>query len=147
MFFSSADIGTERDYKLSDDGALFDDLFAVLDWQDEGDSPVCLKKLITFIDYYVSKVIGSREVDRFHKNNRDKTLIDKLTINDYAYATLMYENSVAVWKDQHARKVGGQGGEDLDDDGAGDSNAVQQKYHFAKGTRLKTFHVGGHLRG
>ena len=139
---SSADIGTEREYKLSEDGELFQDLFAVMDWEDHRDTdPVCLKTLVSFTDHYVSKVIGSREVDRFHKNNRDKTLLDKLTINDYAYATLVYENSVAVWKDQHWKKRGGRGGdgEGGDEDGG---NSVSQKYHYAKGTRLRTFACG-----
>ena len=121
-----------------------------MDWADVDDNTVCLKNLITFTDYYVSKIVGSREVDRFHKDNRDKTLLDKLTPSDYAYATLMYENTVAVWKDQHARKVGGmQREEESEGDDAGVSNRVrvQQKYHFAKGTRLRTFACGWTRKG
>ena len=139
---SSDDVGTEREYKLTEDGALFDDLFAVLDWSDDRDDTVCLKNLITFIDYYVAKVIGTREVAKFHKNNRDKTLLDALTPSDFAYTTLVYENSVAVWKDMHAKKHGTRRGEQLNGDDEDGDGSVKQKYHFSLGTRLKTFACG-----
>lgn len=141
--YSSDDVGTEREYKLTEDGALFDDLFAVLEWSnDEEAGAVCLKNLITFIDFYVSKVIGSREVAKFHKNNRDKTLLDALTPSDYAYTTLVYENGVALWKDMHAKKHGAQRGGQLNGDNDDGDGIIKQKYHFSKGTRLKTFACG-----
>ena len=56
----------------------------------------CLE-FLTFMDYYVSKLIGSRELKKFCAQYPGKTLLDKMTASDIAFAILCYENGVDVW--------------------------------------------------
>ncbi len=148
MFRFIADQGSDREYKLTEDrGALFDDLYTRTSW--EGDEqPDCMRDLISFIDYYGTKVIGIREVDRYYRENRDKSILDRLTVSDVAYAVLMYENTVGMWKhDEETRK---RGGGTVGREGSGgrggrappEGEGVKQKYHVPQGTRLKTFRCG-----
>jgi len=56
-----------------------------------------MKPFLYFLDKYVSKMVGKRELDRFFKENKDKTMLDKLTMSDLAYAILLCENSKDSW--------------------------------------------------
>ena len=56
-----------------------------------------MKPFLYFLDKYVSKMVGKRELDRFFKENKDKTLLDKITISDLAYTILLCENSKDSW--------------------------------------------------
>jgi len=148
LFLFVADLGTDREYKLTEvSGALFDDLYTRSTWEGE-EQPDCMRDLISFIDYYGTKVVGIREVDRYYRDNRDKSILDRLTISDVAYAVLMYENTVGMWK--HDEEVRRQGGGTVGRDGSGgrggrappEGEGVKQKYHVPQGTRLKTFRCG-----
>lgn len=119
--------------KLTETGELFGDLFTRSDWSCE-EQPECLRDLIYFIDHYATKVVGVRGMARFHKDHPDKTVLDKLTMSDIAYAILIYENTVDVWDEITYNKE--KSAHDEERTGA------TQKYHIDKGSRLPTFSSG-----
>jgi len=63
----------------------------------------CLE-FLTFIDYYVSKLIGSRELKKCCVQYPGKTLLDKMTASDIAFTILCYENGVDVWLERFKMK-------------------------------------------
>jgi hypothetical protein len=115
---------------LGEDGKLFGDLFT-RDWtrSDEDqvqrleDQPQCFKDYLYFIDKYAVRVVGPREVAKFHRENQDKNVFDKVKSSDVAYAILMYESTIEVWEDQVA----------------GGDTEKGQKYHRRKGSKLETY--------
>ena len=56
-----------------------------------------LTPFLYFLDKYVSKLVGRRELNEYFKSNRNMTLLDKITQSDIAYAMLLCENGVEVW--------------------------------------------------
>ena len=58
-----------------------------------------------FLDKYVSKLVGRRELDTYFKFNRNKTLLDKITQSDIAYAILLCENGADVWDESETIKA------------------------------------------
>ncbi len=54
--------------------------------------------LLYFLDKYTTIMVGSaKEMSRFYKNNKGKTLLDKVSVSDIAYSVLIYESSYDVW--------------------------------------------------
>ena len=53
-------------------------------------------EFLTFMDFYVSKLAGARELKSWSVKNPGKTLLDKMTPSDIAYAILVYENGIDV---------------------------------------------------
>ena len=45
----------------------------------------------------MSKLAGARELKSWSVKNPVKTLLDKMTANDIAYAILVYECGIDVW--------------------------------------------------
>ena len=122
--------------KLSEDTeTLFGDLFTNTVWDGE-EVPHCLKDFIYFIDNYASKVVGLRDIAKFYRENKKKTLLDQLTVSDIAYAVLVYENTVHVWEENEEMRA--RLGAAADDQ----SGKAEQKYHIKKGTRLPVFVSG-----
>ena len=58
-----------------------------------------------FLDNYVSKLVGRRELDNYFKFNRNKNLLDKVTPSDIAYAILLCENGADVWDESQLIKA------------------------------------------
>ena len=120
---------------LSDTGRILVD-FLLLDldvteitYQD------CLE-FLTFMDYYVSKLIGSRELKKFCVQYPGKTLLDKMTASDIAFAILCYENGVDVWLERFRIKRMN----NLDREAF--EKTVSLKYHHRPGTKLKAYEDG-----
>ena len=51
---------------------------------------------LRFLEKYVAKMVRRRELDTYFKFNRNKTLLDKITQSDIAYAILLCKNGVDV---------------------------------------------------
>ena len=93
-------------------------------------------EFLTFMDFYVSKLAGARELKSWSVKNPGKTLLDKMTASDIAYAILVYENGIDVWMERFQKKQ-------MNTDEQ--SQAVQSatlKYHHPVGTKLKAYHDG-----
>lgn len=57
--------------------------------------------LLYFFDKYTTIVVGgARAMGKYYKNNRGKTLLDKLTVSDIAYSLLVYESAHDVWEEE-----------------------------------------------
>ena len=54
-------------------------------------------EFLRFMDFYVSKLAGSRELKSWCVNNPGKMLLDKMTARDIAYSILCYKNGIDVW--------------------------------------------------
>jgi len=120
---------------LSDTGRILVD-FLLLDldvteitYQD------CLE-FLTFMDYYVSKLIGSRELKKFCVLYPGKTLLDKMTASDIAFAILCYENGVDVWLERIKMKRMN------NVDREAFEKTASLKYHHPPGTKLKAYEDG-----
>ena len=93
-------------------------------------------EFLTFMDFYVSKLAGARELKSWSVKNPGKTLLDKMTASDIAYAILVYENGIDVWLERFKKKQMNTQQQ---------SQAVQSatlKYHHPVGTKLKAYHDG-----
>ena len=121
------------------DGGLFGVIFGAEEWEEDiGD---CLQDFVYFVDVYASKVVGPRSMEGYLRMHKDKTIIDKLTPSDVAYAILMYENTVDVWdKKLRLKEPRLFESESCEEDFH--EKDVTQKYHTDEGVRLKTFACG-----
>ena len=95
----------------------------------------CLE-FLTFMDYYVSKMIGSRELKKFCVLYPGKTLLDKMTASDIAFAILCYENGVDVWLERIKMKCMN------NVDREAFEKTASLKYHHPPGTTLKAYEDG-----
>ena len=75
---------------------------------------------------------------KYYKNNRGKTLLDKLTVSDIAYSLLVYENSVKVWKEEMDKVKTCTTAEEKK---LYQSNA-KNKYHVKRGARIPLYQDG-----
>ena len=53
-------------------------------------------EFLTFMNFYVSKLAGVRELKSWSVKNPGKTLLDEMTSIDIAYAILVNENGIDV---------------------------------------------------
>ena len=91
-----------------------------------------------FLDNYVSKLVGRRELDNYFKFNRNKNLLDKVTPSDIAYAILLCENGADVWDESQLIKATCSTTEEK-------KNYVReatQMYHVKRGVRLALYGEG-----
>ena len=120
---------------LSDIGRILVD-FLLLDLEvTEITYQDCLE-FLTFMDYYVSKMIGSRELKKFCVLYPGKTLLDKMTASDIAFAILCYENGVDVWLERiKMKRMNNVDRESFE-------KTASLKYHHQPGTKLKAYEDG-----
>ena len=89
-----------------------------------------LETFLYFLDKYAFQNLGSHAFAKFMRNNPNKTLVDKLTSQDIAYAVLIYEDRMDVWE------------EGLRKDEDGFVCTAKQKYHFEEGVKLPKYSNG-----
>ena len=89
-----------------------------------------LETFLYFLNKYAFHNLGCHAFAKFTRNNPNKTLVDKLTSQDIAYAVLIYEDRMDVWE-EGLRK---------DDDGF--VRSAKQKYHVEEGTKLPKYGNG-----
>ncbi len=92
---------------------------AMFDVEDDGDGKLLLQQrmwiknktskpsyneaepLLYFLDKYATIVVGgTRAMGKYYKQNRGKSLLDKLTVSDIVYSLLVYESLHDVWKEE-----------------------------------------------
>ena len=94
-------------------------------------------EFFTFMDFYVSKLAGARELKSWSvKKNPGKTLLDKMTASDIAYAILCYENRIDVCMERYQMKQMNTNEKEAF------AKTATLKYHFPPGTKLKAYHDG-----
>ena len=120
---------------LSEIGRILVD-FLLLDHEDTEITYQDCLACLTFMDYYVSKLIGSRELKKFCVQYPGKTLLDKMTASDIAFAILCYENGVDVWLERFKMKRMN----NLDREAF--EKTASLKYHHRPGTKLKAYEDG-----
>ena len=120
---------------LSDIGRILVD-FLLLDLEvTEITYQDCLE-FLTFMDYYVSKLIVSRELNFFCVLYPGKTLLDKMTASVIAFAILCYENRVDVWLERIKMKRMN------NVDREAFEKTASLKYHHPPGTKFKAYKDG-----
>lgn len=100
--------------------------------------------LLYFLDKYATIVVGgARALGKYYKQNRGKSLLDKLTVSDIAYSFLVYESAHDVWKEEviKAKTCG-----TVDERNSFEHNAMN-KYHVKRGTRLPVYQDGWTTEG
>lgn len=93
---------------------------------------------LRFLDKYVSKMVGRRELNNYFKNNRDKTLLDKVTSSDIAYTILLCENGVDVWDENQKIKATCS----TDEEKKNYVREAVQKYHVKRGVKMTLYGDG-----
>ena len=93
---------------------------------------------LRFLDKYVSKMVGRRELDNYFKCNNDKTLLDRITPSDIAYTMLLCENSHSVWDENEMIKITCATPEEKKKY----VREATQKYHVKRGVRLVLYGEG-----
>ena len=93
-------------------------------------------EFLTFMDFYVSKLAGARELKSWSVKNPGKTLLDKMTASDIAYAILVYENGIDVWMERFQKK------QMNTEEQVQFVQSAKLKYHHPPGTKLKAYHDG-----
>jgi hypothetical protein len=93
-------------------------------------------EFLTFMDFYEIKLAGSRELKSWRVKNTGKTLLDKMTASDIAYAILVYENGIDVWMERMKKRQ--MNAEEL----VQFVHSAKLKYHLTVGTKLKAYHDG-----
>lgn len=88
---------------------------------------------LRFLDKYVSRAIGNHQLAKWCCENKDKTLLDKLTSSDIAYTILVYENTREVWEEELAIKAS----EMTDEEKKNTIRQRRPKFHEGRGKRLK----------
>ena len=82
--------------------------------------------LLRFIDKYVKHNWNSDVLANWKRNNRQKTLVHKISYKDLALVTLVYETKMEIWAEDMEEKEKG--------------TVVRQaaaKYHLKKGARCR----------
>ena len=77
-------------------------------------------------------------MEKFYKDNRNKTLFDKITALDIAYSVLVYESSVEVWKEEIQRSRACKTAKERKEF----PMMEVLKYHVKRGTRIPLFQDG-----
>ena len=120
---------------FSDIGRILVD-FLLLDLEVTAITYQACLEFLTFMDYYVSKMIGSRELKKFCVLYPGKTLLDKMTASDIAFAILCYENGVDVWLERiKMKRMNNVDRESFE-------KTASLKYHHQPGTKLKAYEDG-----
>ena len=101
-------------------------------------TPEGMLSFLHFLDKYVSKLVGRRELDTFFKFNRNKSLLDKITPSDIAYAILLCENGVNVWDESERIKATCATPEEKKKY----VREANQMYHVKRGVRLALYGEG-----
>lgn len=97
------------------------------------------ESLLYFLDKYTTIVVGgSRAMGKYYKNNRGKTLLDKLTVSDIAYSLLVYENAFDVWSEEIVKTKMCTTNEEKKNF----KMTAVNKYHVKRGTRLPVYQDG-----
>ena len=95
--------------------------------------------LLYFLDKYTTIMVGgTKEMSRFYKNNKGKTLLDKISISDIAYSILVYESSYDVWMEDIKMSETCATKEEE----KAFKHVAQNKYHVQRGTRLPLYRDG-----
>ena len=95
--------------------------------------------LLYFLDKYTTIVAGgARALGKYYKNNRGKTLLDKLTVSDIAYSILVYENSYDVWSEEIDKAKNCS----TEEDKKLYEGTATNKYHVKRGARLPLYQDG-----
>jgi hypothetical protein len=105
------------------------------DEDDERDLPEYedLEPFLRFIDKYVSKAVPLFK--KWKRNNKNKTLLDRITPSDIAYTILVFENSRSVWEEELFIK----GRFDKREDRKNAQRIAQPLYHAGRGHRIKKY--------
>ena len=126
-----------------EDGKLFDKMRREGHAFTEGATLEELTPFLYFLDKYVSKLVGRRELNNYFKTNRSMTLLDKITESDIAYAMLLCENGVDVWDESAEIKDKCNTPEAKKDY----KRTATQSYHVERGTRLTLYQEGWTTEG
>ena len=95
--------------------------------------------LLYFLDKYATIVVGGvRAMGKYYKNNRGKTLLDKLTVSDIAYSLLVYESSYDVWSEEMDKAKTCTTAEEK----KLYQGTAKNKYHVKRGARLPLYQDG-----
>lgn len=97
-----------------------------------------LSDFFYYVDNFAARTIGQRELSKFYKKNRDKTIFDKVSAQLIAYSVLLSENMMGVWEEDCVVKETCHTKEAIE----AYNRTAEQKYHVQKGTRIKKFHNG-----
>ena len=87
---------------------------------------------LRFLDKYAMLNLGERTVTDYMRKNRNKTLVDLLTVADVAFTILNYENDKECWSDFYCRKNSTQQ----------DVRIAAPKYHAKRGAKIAKFGSG-----
>ena len=103
-----------------------------IDKEEERDLPEYedLEPFLRFIDKYVSKAVPLFK--KWKRNNKNKTLLDRITPSDIAYTILVFENSRSVWEEELFIK----GRFDKREDRKNAHRIAQPVYHAGRGHRI-----------
>ena len=99
--------------------------------------------LLHFLDKYVSVNIGQRDLDTYYKMHPNKTLLDKITVQDIAYTILVYEDRKDYWDEEHKIK-------NFDTTAEAKkayAREARSKYHAQKGQRIPVNRDGWNKAG
>jgi hypothetical protein len=95
--------------------------------------------LLYFLDKYATIVVGgARAMGKYYKQNRGKSLLDKLTVSDIAYSLLVFESSHDVWKEEILKAKTCATAEEK----KSFEHTAVNKYHVKRGTRLPVYQDG-----
>ena len=95
-----------------------------------------LEPFLRFIDKYVTKAVPLFK--KWKRNNKNKTLLDRITPSDIAYTILVFENSRSVWEEELSIK----GKFDKREDRKNAQRIAQPVYHAGRGHRIKKYSDG-----
>ena len=95
-----------------------------------------VEAFLVFMDKYVLKMAGTREIQQYRKMNRDGNVMNKMTASDIAFAVVVYENGHDVWvekmKEERMTTV----------EKANYKKTATLKYHTRMGTKHAVFRDG-----
>ena len=93
-------------------------------------------EFLTFVNFYVSKLAGTRELKSWSVTNLEKTLFDKMTASNIAYAILVYENGIDVWMERFQNR------QMNIEEQCQFVQSAELKYHHPAGMKLAAYHDG-----